>query len=424
VRVAILTSAPLPPHEGIGFYVHHLAHELLRKGHTCEVITRGGARRVAYRAIGGIPVWEVPYVPLYPFHVHVHGLFVARLVRQLAPDLDVLHVHTPLSPAIRFGVPIVATMHSSRKAAVRAAPRKDVGWLTSRLMAPVSRQIEGRLLARARLVTTTSRAVAEDVQAFGVPPERILVLGNGVDAERFAPRFDRAPGRATLLYVGRLHAQKGLFDLLACMQHVVSVRPEAVLSLVGSGPLEAELRRLTRALGLPDHVEFVGHLGEDRRDELVRHYQEATVLVHPSYYEGMPTTVLEAMACGTPVVTTAVSGALDLIEPDVNGLLVPVGQPEALAHAVLRLLDDAALQRALGLAARATIESEYTWDRVSDKYLLSYMAAIRGFDEETTDRVKGDHRRSDASSAIALPSRDLLSHAAHGNRDRRRRRSL
>jgi glycosyltransferase involved in cell wall biosynthesis len=101
-------------------------------------------------------------------------------------------------------------------------------------------------------------------------------------------------------------------------------------------------------------------------------YQRAAVFVHPAHYEGLPTVLLEAMACGRPVVATAVSGALDVIQPGENGLLVPPRNPSEMAAAILRLLADPAMAERLGRAARHTVEERYSWEKVGSRYLQLY----------------------------------------------------
>jgi glycosyltransferase involved in cell wall biosynthesis len=113
-------------------------------------------------------------------------------------------------------------------------------------------------------------------------------------------------------------------------------------------------------------------LGYVERGELIRLYQNAAVYVLPSYYEGLPTTMLEAMSCGIPVVATSVSGNVDAIEPGKNGLLVPAKSPEALANAVSFILDNEKASDDLAKNARATIEQKFTWDAISDKYIQVY----------------------------------------------------
>jgi glycosyltransferase involved in cell wall biosynthesis len=123
-------------------------------------------------------------------------------------------------------------------------------------------------------------------------------------------------------------------------------------------------------------VTLLGHIAD--RAEMRRLYQGAAAYVHAAHYEGLPTVLLEAMACGRPVVTTAVSGALDVVQDGRNGLLVPPHNPQRMADSIVRLLRDPGLGERLGQAAHATIQERYSWQVVSRSYLAQYEALLAG----------------------------------------------
>jgi glycosyltransferase involved in cell wall biosynthesis len=132
------------------------------------------------------------------------------------------------------------------------------------------------------------------------------------------------------------------------------------------------LRAWVSQAGLERYFDFRGHLGADQRDELVRLYQKAWVFVLPSYHEGMPTVLLEAMASGLPVVSTAVGGAKEVLVNGENGLLVPPRDSHALAYAMRALLENAGLRDYLGRNARETVERCYSWDAIGERYVACY----------------------------------------------------
>jgi glycosyltransferase involved in cell wall biosynthesis len=118
------------------------------------------------------------------------------------------------------------------------------------------------------------------------------------------------------------------------------------------------------------NVILLGHIADHR--QMVELYRGAAAYLHPAHYEGLPTVLLEAMACGRPVVATAVSGALDVIQDERNGLLTPPRCPQQLASAVLRLLADPRLGERLGAVALDTIQQRYSWEVVGRSYLDQY----------------------------------------------------
>ena len=376
MRVCIITSAPMPPEEGMGYYVHNLAQHLTRKGHVVTLITRGDWRGAAQRdQVDGIMVWRAPFVPIYPLHVHLHGLFVNRLLKRLESEFDVINLHTPLPPPVRTRLPIVTTVHTPMKADTRAIPVTDLFSLAIRLQAPVSFRIEQALLALSGLVTSVASSVAQELAEYGLDPAQVVVVGNGVDHELFVPAGNGdTRSRPYVLYAGRLAHRKGLLDLVECARLVCERRLDVRFIIAGKGPLEPKLRSAIAQAGLDGRCELVGYIGD--RQELVRLYQNAALVVHPAHYEGLPTTLLEAMACGKAVVATAVSGALDAISSGENGLLVPPKQPETMVKAVLSLLENEGLRAELGRAARRTIEERYTWDIISEGFLACYRRVL------------------------------------------------
>jgi glycosyltransferase involved in cell wall biosynthesis len=179
---------------------------------------------------------------------------------------------------------------------------------------------------------TVSQALKESLVAMAVDPGKITVLRNGVDLDRFAPR-NRARIRTRLglagpvwLTVGHLVELKGIDIVIEALAQV----PDTTLLIAGEGSEERKLRQLVERLGLGARVRFVGAIPHA---ELCEYYNAADAMVLASSREGMPNVVLEAMACGTPVVATAVGGIPELITDPVAGELMRERRPEALARA-------------------------------------------------------------------------------------------
>ena len=149
-----------------------------------------------------------------------------------------------------------------------------------------------------------------------------------------------------VLFVGRLLAAKGVFDLLEAFR-LARQEVDCSLTLVGEGPERQELSRAIARYGLAEVVTMPGHLGGD---DLRRVYREATVFVLPSYREGFPTVIAEAMDAGLPIVTTNIRGAADVLAQETNALFVPPGEPELLAENLVRLLRDTDLRARMGIA--------------------------------------------------------------------------
>lgn len=206
---------------------------------------------------------------------------------------------------------------------------------------------------RADCITSNSVGVLEKLGRF-CPLRQLFLLPNPI----LLPRIDisgveRAPEFVTL---ARLVHQKGVDVLLRAMARIADQAPEWDLSLIGDGPLREELETLAAELGIADRVKFHGHV-----DRPLERLCRAGVFVLPSRFEGMPNSLLEAMAVGLPpIVTDASPGPLEIVEHEATGLIVPAEDVEALAAAMLRLARDGTARERLGAQARLIVEG-HNW---------------------------------------------------------------
>lgn len=376
MRICMIMSSPMPPREGIGFYVWNLSKQLTRLGHQVQIITRGHRHPVRREVVEGIVIWRPVFVPAYPFHAHVHRLFVDRLLQELCSEIDLIHLHTPLVGLPNIRKPMVVTVHTPMKADVKSVQANHWLGVLTKLQGPISYRLETQLFHKAHKMIAVSHSVAAELQDYGLNPQDVAVLGNGADTEVFSPGDGHSPGEPYFLTVGRLGPRKGLDDLVRCARLVVNHFPMVRFLIAGSGPLAGSLQTEIKKLGLETHVQLVGHVAD--RGALVNLYRGARAYLHAAHYEGLPTVLLEAMACGRPAVATAVSGALDVIEDGHNGLLVPVSQPQQMATAVMRLLQQPDFANNLAEQARRTIEQKYSWRVVSGHYVEQYESLLAG----------------------------------------------
>jgi len=357
---------------GIGYYVYYLSKKLLERGHEVTVITRGHPNKTVKEAVDGIHVFKVSFFPVYPFHVWIHGAFVNRLLKSLEPKLTLVHLHTPLPPPIKTSLPIMTTVHSPSKRARDARYREifDFYSLADRVQSGlVYPRIESRIFSLSKKITTVSSSVALELKEYGLDPNKIDVVGNGVDEKAFIPIRNKRCAERYVLFTGALRAGKGLFDFIECGKYVCEVHSNVKFVICGSGPFLHKLVQKVRWMGLQKRIVFLGFAS---RNEIIQTYQNAAVHVVPSRHEGLPTVLLEAMSCGLPVVATNIGGNCEVISSGVNGFLVPPKSPEVMAKTVLKLLDDDALRKKIGEAARKTIEKYYTWDRIADNIIKCY----------------------------------------------------
>jgi glycosyltransferase involved in cell wall biosynthesis len=247
---------------------------------------------------------------------------------------------------------------------------------------PALRPLLTRALQRADRVFAVSDSLRQVALGLGVPPERVRVVGNGVDLERFTP-VDRTQARAALglpesapvlVSVGGLCERKGFHRVIACLPALHAQGTPAHLLVVGGpspeGDMTAELQAQVQALGLSQHVHFTGPVPPS---DLHRVLSAADVFVLATRNEGWANVFLEAMACGLPVITTAVGGNAEVVCRPELGTLVPFGDAAALT---------AAMQAALGHAWDPVVIRQYaqanTWDRRVDVLEAEFRALCRG----------------------------------------------
>ena len=372
MNICVITSAKFPPEEGIGNYIYNMSKEFIKKGHSVTVITRGGFHKTQKENFEGIELYRVPFIMAYPFHVHIHGVFLKRLLKSIEHEFDVIHIHTPLPPPIKSQVPIVLTVHSPMINGAKVIAIKDLYSLATKFQAKyISYPIEKKLFENSDAITAVSNRVANELEEYGLNSEDIEVVYNGVDESVFTPLDEKCEDKY-ILYTGRISYGKGLVELIECANVVCNHRDDIRFILAGDGPLLPELTKKVRDLNLENRIEFLGRVDRNR---IIKLYQNATIFAFPSYYEGLPGSLLEAMSCKLPIVATEVSGNVELIEHNVNGILVQPKNATALSESILALIDDSVTKERLGNNARKTIVNGFTWDAISDKILRCFEIA-------------------------------------------------
>jgi glycosyltransferase involved in cell wall biosynthesis len=244
----------------------------------------------------------------------------------------------------------------------------------------MTRSPSGRLELRwlrewANRVMILNDGMREEALQEGFAQEKLLWMPNPVDTEEFSPcdeqerlrlreKFGVPPAVPVVLYSGRLAPEKALDTLMAAFAQVTRVQPEAMLLLVGDGPLRPALAAQAAGLGLRN-VRFVGRVEPAEVHYWLR-IADVFTLVSPS--EGFACALAEAMSAGLPAVVSDIPANSQLVDDGQQGLLAPVGDEEAIATAILRLLGDAGLRGSMGRAARELILANYSTEKIADRY--------------------------------------------------------
>jgi L-malate glycosyltransferase len=240
------------------------------------------------------------------------------------------------------------------------------------------------------LLPTTRAAYGQIVLGPRSKP-RVEILPIGIDSEVFCPADNRdswpsndgVSGPVTVLFLANVIRRKGIFDLLHAFDRVVERCPQAKLLVAGDGSELAEAQSIASAMLCHDRVQFVGR---QSRASAVTRFQDTDIYCLPSHGEPYGMTAVEAMSCGKPLVVTD-AGGLGCLVDDQGAMRIPVGDPEALADALIALIADPARRRAMGEHNRRRVLETMTWDRVADRLEEIYFATIEDKYPERRQRV-------------------------------------
>lgn len=387
---------PSPVNPTGGIFVHEQVKALRDRGHEVRVVSPKGwappglSRWSSYRDVvaedqlDGVAVHyprklTLPGGRLGHRNADAFLVGIRRTVRRIHAGwpIDVIHAHMMVPDgwvAARMGhelgVPAVGTAHRADVLDVPAQGAK-------------ARMRVAEAIQTLDAVVTVSRAIGDAADAIARPRRPITVVPNGADAQVFMPR-DAAEARRRLgiaeqgpviAYVGKLVPRKGVDTLVEAMG-ILAARAAGAPRLVmaGIGGLREPLERRAAELGVADRITWLGKVPHDDVGWVM---SAGDVFVLPSLSEGLPTVVCEAMACGLPVVATAVDGTPEIVDDPATGLLVQPHDAGGLAAALARVLDDPPLAAAMGAEALRRSEAEYTWAANARRMEQVYDAVMR-----------------------------------------------
>jgi glycosyltransferase involved in cell wall biosynthesis len=356
---------------GQNVHVAALAGGLVERGHDVTVFTRRDdtSSPTRVRAPEGYVVEHVPAgpptdVPKDELLQYMPG-FARQLRRRWREDpVDLVHAHFWMSglasveAAAGTGVPVLQTFH-----ALGTVKRRNQGQQDGSPRARVA--VERRLCSSVDRVIATCSDEVEELRALGLPQGRASVIPCGVDTDAFRPMAVPKAERPRLLVIGRIVERKGVGNVIEALAEL----PRVELVIAGGPPAEVldtdtqvvRLRELARHLGVEGRVRFVGSVS---REDVPALMCSADVVVAVPWYEPFGIVPVEAMACGRPVVGSAVGGLLDTVVPGVTGELLPPRRPDLLAVTLHDLLADPARRRAYAEAGRARAVATYQWRHV------------------------------------------------------------
>jgi glycosyltransferase involved in cell wall biosynthesis len=294
-----------------------------------------------------------------PFFLSGQLWATIRLLRQ--ERFDVIHAHWIIPQGliaaiammfVKYSIPMVSTSHGG-----------DLYALKGKLF----QKLRLWVIKKSRVLTVVSRAMKDILLDTGICSANIRVISMGVDFKnRFVSVSNKTRSSRELLFVGRLVKKKGLNVLIKAMPIVLDKYPDVHLTVVGSGTLMYNLLKQCKTLGISNKINFIGSKPQSILPDL---YQKASLAIFPSRgQEGLGLVVLEAIGCGCPVIASDLPAIRGIVVHEKTGLVVPPGNPEALADTILFALQHSEKMEKMADQALKSVVQRFDWDVVTEKY--------------------------------------------------------
>ncbi len=367
----VQVTPEFPPNcGGIGYYVFYLSKELIKMGYDILVILRGKDNRsYCYKQI---PVRSVEVGGISPLNLSVFSKKIEHILQEEKADL--VHIHSSVMPTLNSNCPVMVTAHWCNKEGIPLfhRPIKDFDALYRNLMLPIYTRIESNLVKSCEKLTVVSNSLRKEFENhYNIAAD---VVYNAVDTELFNlnPQSRR---NSVILFVGKLCVGKGILDLLKIAELLNKSHPGTRLYIIGKGPLKNHIEKSVRNKRLTN----ISMLNSIEHSELIKYYHIAQIFVLPTYYEGLPNAVLEAMACELPVIASNVSGIPEQIEDNVTGFMVPPGDVQCFYKKIVELLDSPDKRTTLGKNARKKVLENFTWNLVAKRIADNYQQILEKY---------------------------------------------
>jgi glycosyltransferase involved in cell wall biosynthesis len=385
--LVLTTSYPSDDTDPSGIFIAKLLRAIRKRGHAVKVVAPTNGRFHGRRTIDGIETVRF-------------GYFIPRSAEKLTTELGGIPETMAKSRLARLQLfPMMARFLISALGAARGCDIVYANWLGAGLVGAAVKVVTGKplvvsfrgddgYLARDRQVwrvptcwvmrnadkvAPVSRQLGDILVSLGLPEEKCRIPRFGVDVEMFYPGERQTSDDVRILYVGALIRKKGVADLLEAISEGTS--PHCRLIAVGDGVEATELKALADRLGLKDRVEWKGL---QPHEEVARMMRECDLLCLPSYTEGRPNVVVEAMASGLPVIATNVGGIPDLVREDETALLHEPGDVAALRNCLNILAEKPDVRIEMGRKGRALVmESGLNWDTTALDFEEIFTEAVR-----------------------------------------------
>ncbi|MCE5213549.1 MAG: glycosyltransferase [Methanobacterium sp.] len=389
MKIGVITSAyPEFEDDPHGIFVHRLMREISKKGHEVYVIAPFAGEKTQYN-LEGVNVERFNYFypkryqrlagragmidnvkegTLVKFQVLTFLFYNIIYSLRKLNNMDIIHVQWPIPNGLGalflkklYGIPYINTIHGEE---VHLSKHYHLLFALRWLVNNSSKTITN---------STATRKFSIDA---GLDGEKIDVISFGVDTEFFRPLDVYKDEKIfQILSVGYLIERKGFEYLIRAMPHILKEYKNVRLKIIGSGPLESKLKSLIQELDLQEQVEIIKNVSDE---ELLTTYNSADLFVLPSIVdsqgntEGLGVVLLEAMACGLPVIGSEVGGISDIVKNNETGILMQQKNSLLIAKTILKLIDNTNLRKELSIRGCQMVREKYSWYNVSKSYIEFY----------------------------------------------------
>jgi glycosyltransferase involved in cell wall biosynthesis len=400
IKVLVLSNMyPNQRNPGYGIFIHNQNKHLAKAGCRVKVVSPVPLApkllwfNRKWKDYGKLPKKELidGIETIYPRYIQAPGEwfhsyssftiyaavlnYMGSLIKEFKPDLIHAHAAVPSGYAAlklkrKYNLPLVCSLRGSD---INVYPRRN----------KLAMHLTKEVISGADQLVSVSNALRTAAADIATPKREIRVVYNGCDTGIFfADEYRGLQIRQTLristndkvlIFVGSLSKNKGVYELIASFEELFSMYDDIHLLMVGEGPEHDNLSELIAAKGMTDRAHLVGKRSPA---EIPEYLSASDFFVLPTYYEGLPNAVLEAMACGLPVIATCVGGIPEAVKDGRNGILIKRFDRASLTGAVKCLYEDKDLAKLMGSSSRMDIERSFSWKRNSEQLIGIYRGLI------------------------------------------------
>ncbi len=365
-RILMVIHQFRPIASGAELQAERLAQKLVELGHEVGVLTQlRDLQSAPYEKINGITVHRVDFPLSYWPHRDIGNQF--RFLLKNRHTYDIIHSHQCFNHAV---IGTVVSRWLGKKSIIKIACAGDIGDLGVFSGFKGFKWVQ-KVLHQTDAIIAISREVEKELYGYGFPPNRVFRIPNGVDTNQFK-RSRAFPDRSTLSFIliGRRTPQKGIDIALKALKLLSArgINEEKIsLRLYGLDYPEYDYQSMAAKTGVLPMVQFLSHTGSIKES-----YQDAHCLILPSRAEGLSNVLLEAMSFEMPVIATGISGTVDVVSHEKNGIIIQPEDPEALASAMEFIVKNPEKSYHMGVEARQKVVEEFSLDETAARYSELY----------------------------------------------------